>query len=238
MCAPPPAYSQTDEQLPSAAALFERYVAATGGQAAYDGVQNEVMKYTVSGGGQVLAQVVSYRTRSGDYRETGEALGGHADAGVNGGVAWKRMGDTAQLLETGEDRAQALRASVLLPDGVWRRFYPTAETVGSGMIDGKPCYILKVVPFVGGPQTLYYEKQKGLLLRKVGPGPNGVADYAFEEYFEAGGIRVPRLLTITSLGVTLRVVVNEVKYNQPIPDSIFEPPPEISRLLKKRSAVR
>lgn len=230
------AASSSGQELPSAEAILDRYVAVTGGQAAYDRVQNQVMKFTISMGGRVVSQATSYRTRTGDYRETGNAFGGPADAGVQGGVAWSRFGETAHLLDTGEERAQALRSAVLLPEGQWRTYYTAAETSGTGAINDKPCYVLKVVPFAGGPRKLYFDRQSGLLLRDVGPAPDGnVVEYAFEEYFEAGGIRLPRVISLSAGGATLRTVVDEVKFNEPVPDSMFVPPPEISRLLKKRA---
>jgi len=55
-----------------------------------------------------------------------------------------------------------------------------------------------------------------------------------QEYFEAGGIKMPRILSTKMNGLLLTMVVDEVKFNQPIPDSIFALPSDIERLMKKR----
>jgi len=218
----PCGYSQANEKLPSAEAILDRYVAVSGGQSTYDQVQNEVRRMTVKMPNDAVSQVVIYRTRSGEFHEIAQGAGGKSELGVKGGVAWSRTGDVAQVIDTGEEHAQALQAAEPLPEGHWRQFYKSAETVGAETVEGSPCYVLKVVPFAGQPHTLWYDQKTGLQVREVSPlAAGGEAEMTAKEYLEAGGIKIPRVLQTRMNGVMVTMVVNEVKFNQPIPDSAF-----------------
>jgi outer membrane lipoprotein-sorting protein len=234
----PRAYSQV-QPLPSAETILDRFVVVSGGQAAYNRVQNEVTKETLRVSGTTVAETLTYRTKTGNFRQIARGADGQSEIGVNNGVVWRRTGETAQILESGEERAQVLQTAELLSDGHWRQFYKSAVTVGAETVEGKPCYTLKVVPFVGEPHTLWYDQKTGLQVREVMPILGG-GDGAMtaEEYFDAGGIKMARVLHSQINGVTLTTVVEDVKFDQPIPDSTFALPPDIERLIKKWFAVK
>ena len=237
----PQAYAQANPPLPSAEAILDRVVTVSGGQAGYDGVQHEIRMITANVSGTAVAQIAIYRTRSGNLHQIVSGAGGQSELGVMDGIVWSRTGDAAQILETGEERAQALQAAVLLSDGRWREAYKSAEMVGTETVDGTSCYVLTVVPFAGKPHTLWYDQKTGLQVKEVAPHPKG-GDVEMKalEYFEAGGIRMPRVLVLKSQmnGAVLTMVVDDVKFNQPIPDSIFALPADIERLMKKRFAAK
>jgi outer membrane lipoprotein-sorting protein len=74
---------------------------------------------------------------------------------------------------------------------------------------------------------------------KVAPLPEGgEVEMKALEYFEAGGM--PRALVLKSRmnSAVLTMVVDDVKFNQPIPDSIFALPADIERLMKMRFAAK
>ena len=233
-------YSQPNQPLPSAEAVLDRSVAASGGHAAYDHIQNEVRKATIKVAGISVAETVGYWTKTGKYREITRSLAGQSELGVNNGIAWSQSDEKAQILETGEERAQMLQQAELLPEGHWRRFYKSAELLGTEMVEGKNCYILKVVPLAGEPHTLWYDQKTGLQVREVTPVPSGAGDNetTAEEYFDVGGIRMPRVLHAHINGLTLTIVVDDVKFDQSIPDSAFAVPPAVERLMSKRFTVK
>jgi hypothetical protein len=242
----PRAYAQANHPLlstplPSAEVILDRSVAVTGGQAGYDRIQNEVRSITAKMSGAPVAQIVMYRTRSGNLHQIMRAAGGQSELGVRGGVVWSRTGDAAQILETGEERAQALQAAVLLSEGRWREFYKSAETVGMDAVEGKLCYVLKAVPVAGEPHTLWYDQKTGLQVREVAPLPTGgTTEMTAQDYFDAGGVKIPRAFLMRSqLNLpVITMVVDDVKFNQQIPDSVFALPTDIERLMKKRFAAK
>jgi hypothetical protein len=230
----PCGYSQ-DGALPPAAAILDRYVAVTGGQSRYDQVQNEIRTLTAKINGAAVSQVTIYRTRSGEFHEIAQGAGGKSELGVKAGIAWSRTGDVAHILDTGEERAQALQEAEPLVDGHWRRVYKSAETMGVETVESAPCFVVKVFPFVGEPHTLWYDQKTGLQVREVSPLPSGGdAELTAKGYLEVEGIKIPSILEVRMNGVALTMVIDEVKFNQPIPDSILALPPDIERLMKKR----
>jgi hypothetical protein len=232
----PSAHSQANAPLPTAEAVLDRFVAVSGGQTAYDRVENEIRTMTAKISGSSIAQIVIYRTRSGNVHEIARGAGGQSEIGVKDGIAWSRNGDVGHILEDGEEHAQALQLAQVLPDGHWRQYYKSAETVARDTVEGKPCYMLKVVPFAGGAHTLWFDQDTGLQVKQVEPRPagGGEEEETAQEYFEAGGIKIPRILLARMDGVEVTFVVDDVKFNQSIPVSIFALPPDIERLMKKR----
>jgi len=235
----PAAICQAGRALPSAEQVLDRYVAVSGGQAAYDRVQSEVKRTTVTVSGAKVAETVSYTTRNGNFRFIARGAGGQSDLGVNDGVAWTRSAERAEILETGEDRAQALQSAELLPEGHWRKFYKSVEMLGPDAVDGRPCYKLKVVPFAGEPHTLWYDQRTGLEVKEVEPVPGGgEAEMTGGEYFESSGIRLPHVFQVRMNGVVLTTTVDDVRFEEAIPDSVFALPPDIERLMKRRFSTK
>jgi outer membrane lipoprotein-sorting protein len=233
------AYSQAAGRLPSAEAVLDRFVAVSGGQASYDRVQNDVRKMTVQASGTTAVERVTYRTRSGNMRQIAHASGGQTEIGVNDGVAWMRTAETAQILDAGEERAQALQAAEFLSDSRWRQVYKSAETIGTETVEGKLCYVLRAVPFVGEPQKLWYDQETGLQVRQLLPVPaGGEAEYTAQEYFEVEGIKMPRVFQARMNGIPITITVDDVKFNQQIPDAILALPSDIERLMRKRFAAK
>jgi outer membrane lipoprotein-sorting protein len=226
--------------------MLDRYVAVTGGQAAYNRIQNQITTFTVTlDGGQVVSHGTSFQTRAGDFRLIEVAGEKTKETGVNAGVAWTKTPESAELLETGEERARVLRDAFLLPQGRWRRFYTEAgmetgvkvngfET--GARIEGRPSYQVAATPFAGEFQRLFFDAESGLLVKQEVEEPEGYTVFLFEDYFDAGGgVRIPRRQVVKIKDVILHVTLDSVQFNQPIPASTFEPPAEITRLLKKKS---
>lgn len=231
--------SQATERLPSAEAVLDRFVEVSGGQANYDRVQNSVRKTTVQASGTTTVERVTYRTRSGQMLQIAHTSDGQTDIGVNDGVAWTRIGETAQILEAGEERAQILQAAEFLPDSRWRQVYMSVKTIGTETVEGKLCYVLRVVPFVGEPQKRWYDQKTGLQVRQLLPVPDGgEAEYTVQEYFEVEGIKMPRLFQARMNGVPYTITVDDVKFNQQIPDTISTLPADIEQLMRKRFALK
>lgn len=220
---------------PLAEEILDRYVAVTGGQAAYDRIQNQVTALTVSQNSQVFAHSTVFQTRAGDFRMISVAGDKTLATGLNDGIAWTKTPDSAALLETEKERGRVLRDAVLLPESQWRKLYKEAVWETSGMADDRPVDQIAATPFAGLFQRLWFDVRTGLLLKKEVHEPEGWAEFRFEDYFDAGGVKIAKKQTITIDKVTLLVTVDSVQFNQPIPPSTFELPAEIARLLQKKS---
>jgi hypothetical protein len=220
---------------PSAASVFARYVSVTGGQAAYDRIENQVTAVTVTRDGQVLAHATFYQTRGGDFLAVEVDGDKTTETGVHAGVVWRKTPETAELLETDEQRGAVLRDAFLLPPGDWRRFYTGAVFETGAEIDGKSCFQVAATPFIGALQRLYFDDDSGLLVRQDVDEPAGYTEIRFDDYFDAGGIRVARKEILTINQVSAVLTLDSVQFNQPIPAETFALPAEIARLVQKKS---
>ncbi|MBZ5609490.1 MAG: hypothetical protein LAP38_14610 [Acidobacteriia bacterium] len=230
-------HAQNAFEPPSAAGIFNRYVAATGGQAAYDRIQNQITAITLTRDGQAVGHSTYYQTRAGDFRLIDVAGDQTTETGLNAGVAWRKTPESAELLESEGERGRVLRDAVMLPESQWRRFYKDAVFETGAPVEGKSCYQVAATPFVGQFQRLWFDDESGLLVKQEVTEPEGSVEFLFEDYSDAGaGLRMARKQTIQVNGVTFVVTVDRVQFNQPIPASTFDLPPEIARLLKKKSA--
>jgi hypothetical protein len=202
-------------------------------------VQNEVAHTTYTVAGVTALQSTAYRTMDGNYREITTGIIGGEETGVNQGIPWQKTAGKAEILDTGDDRAMTMRSAVLLPDGRWRQYYKTVELRGTENTAGKPCYKLRATPFEGLPQTLYYDVRTGLQVREIVTTTGGKdIDTIADDYMVVDGVRVPRLFSVHFGLVTLRVVVDDMKFNQQIQALVFALPPEIDRLKQKRQAFQ
>jgi hypothetical protein len=219
---------------PTAASIFDRYVAVTGGQAAYDRIRNQITAITLTRDGQVLEHDTVYQTRSGDFRMIEVAGDRTTEIGVNDGVVWRKTPKSAELLEAEGERGTVLRDAVLLTLGQWRRLYTEAVWETGATIDGKACDQVAATPFIGQLQRLYFDVKSGLLWKQDVVEPQGNAEFRYEDYFDAGGVRIARRQVVAIAGVTFVETVDSAQFNQPIPASTFDLPAEIARLLQKK----
>jgi hypothetical protein len=61
LVASPLVQAQSSFEPPSAESIFERYVAVTGGRAAYDRIQNQVTMMTLSRDGALVSRSTAFR---------------------------------------------------------------------------------------------------------------------------------------------------------------------------------
>jgi outer membrane lipoprotein-sorting protein len=234
----PLARAQQPDPLPSAKSVFEHYVAVTGGQAAYDRVQNQITVMTIRRAGEVVARTQTIQTRDGRFRAITNGGGQNEETGLNDGIAWSKKLDSADLLDEGEERDAVQRSAVLLAEGRWQQFYTESEVVGIDTVSGKTCYVVTAVPFAGRQQALWFEKETGQLAKQVVAGLDDESEttFLFGDYADAAGIWIAKSATLTAHGVTLAVTVDSVQFDQALPDSTFAVPAEIARLITKRAA--
>jgi hypothetical protein len=216
--------------LPTAEAVLDRFIAVTGGQAAYDRIENRTIEATTSTLlGITLARNTEYVTRAGSYRNIVTGLAA-TEFGLNDGVAWMSAAGKSEIVEAGPERALILRSAVFLADSQWRRYYSSVKMAGVKIVAGKRCYEIEAKLAAGGSQTLGYEIESGLLLRHTEDN----AEITAEEYFAVEGIRMPRRCKMSTYGIPLTITIDRVAFNRQIPESTFALPPEIARLAGKR----
>ncbi len=121
---------------------------------------------------------------------------GTVEDGTDGSVAWEKSALQGARIKTGDERAIALRsASSKSKFANIKKYYKSVETIDMDTIDGKECYKVVETPFEGKPETSYYDKQSGLLVKETGIMASPMGEVPFEtdigDYRKVGSLLIP-----------------------------------------------
>lgn len=238
-----PRIAAADEALPTPDAIIARYVEVTGGKAAYEKRTSEIATGTVDYAAQGLKGTLERYSEAPDKSYTAiEFQGvGKFESGVANGVAWEKSNLLGPRVKSGVEKSQALREAVFNHELNWKKLYDKAETAGVETIDGEECYKVVFTPADGKPETTYYQKKSGLVVKVGMVTVNQMGDVPVEEvvsdYKNFDGVLMPSKVVQRAAGQEIIMTIDTVKVNQPIPADRFEPPADIKALLAKPAAV-
>jgi len=165
------------DELPSAEQVLARYVEVTGGQQAYDAIQNRVAEGLIlTDNGQVAIPLKVYRAKPGKvYSHQDVPQLGVIEKGATAEVAWEINPSTGTTVYDGPQRGAILRQAVFDREAYWQQVWKKAECAGTQVVDGQPCYDLVMTPkafddseleadHAPPPDHLYFAKESGLLV--------------------------------------------------------------------------
>jgi hypothetical protein len=231
--------SAAAQPLPKADVTLDRYIAVTGGKAAYQGRRNEVATGTMEFPAQGLKGTLTrYAAAPANEYSLIEIEGiGKVEAGVSDGVAWEKTAILGPRVKSGEERAQAMREATFNLALEWRKTYPKVETTGVETVNGEECYKVLLTPAEGNPETMFFSKKSGLLLRTTTVAVSQMGEIPVEiavsDYKTFDGISIPTKVVQKAAGQEFSITLDSVKANIDIPPGRFEPPDEIKVLLNK-----
>lgn len=232
------AYAQT-EALPKAETILDRYIEVTGGKAAYEKRKNEVITGTLEVKAQGLKGTIKrYSAEPAQEYSVIEIPGvGTIESGLNNGVAWEKSMMTGARIKTGEEKLQAVREATFNPSLHWRDQYPKVETIGTETVDGELCYKVLMTPAEGKPETMYFQKKSGLVVKQTMVAVNQMGEVPSEaslvEYKTFNGVTEPTKVIEKAGGMEMVLTFDDVKTNQPIPADRFDLPADVKALLNK-----
>ncbi len=227
--------------LPAVDQILATYVAALGGEAALRKVTSRTItgtQYIPTGpGGTVPTPAAVERYQKAPnlavtiYRAPTYAL----SQGYDGTTAWSQdqAGRVTEPVKV--DVARASRAADLYEPLNLKRQYTAMTVRGIEQVNGRDAYLVAGTPPGELAESLYFDTQTGLLLRKqtVLPTPIGGSPYQvdFDDYRDTGsGVKVPFLIHMspsnarTELAPEATLRVGKVEDNKPIDDSKFAKP--------------
>lgn len=239
---------------PTAEEILARYVEVTGGQAAYDRIENRVTRATqLAQGGTEMASVRVYAEKGedgGDHKYTIMELTGGAisEAGVIGDVAWNRNPNSPPTLAKGAVRGNVLRQAVFDRLVYWRKAWTAAEYTGTKVIGAEDCHEITLTPKVfdeaeatergrPAPDVVYFSKATGLLVmgtkRTSGEETVTVAEIHLSNYKKVDGILLPFTTIVIFPGRDDQRVIQaeSIQHNLLMMPKQFTPPEEIRKLL-------
>lgn len=216
-----------------------RYLEVTGGRVAYEQIHGHIEKGFMAMPAQnIRGAMTTYEAEPGKQVVSIDFPGiGKAEEGTDGTIAWSYSALQGARLKEGEEKAAAIRAANAGTKYLnWKTQYKSVETAGLENVDGKPCYRVVLTPIVGRPETEYYEKTSGLLVRQtavaVTPMGDVPVDARVSDYRKEGGVVMPHKVRQTLAGQLIEITIDTVTMNPDFPKDRFDPPAEVKALIK------
>lgn len=228
--------SASEEKLPKAEVILDKYVEVTGGKAAYDRIANRVTKSTLEIVGQgIKMSITAYAAKPRKtYVLVESAAFGTIKSGTNDGVAWETSAMRGPRIKKDKEKADALRDALFAKSAHWRKTHKEAECVGIETVGDKPCYKITVTPHEGSPQTLYYDQKSSLLVmvESVVESPMGTIPIQtfLSDYREVDGILIAHKANTMVMGQQRVMTTESVEHNVEMPEDRFTFPERIQAL--------
>jgi zinc protease len=230
------------DDLPKGETILDKYVEATGGKAAYAKVKSDVSTGEMTLGAMGLKGKLTSYSQAPDKRLmeiTIEGIGKLSE-GSNGEVAWSHSAMQGPRLKEGEEKAEALLQGKHGADAQWRDLYTSAQTTALETVDGKECYKVVLTPKSGKPQTRWYDKNSGLLIKMAMTSKSPMGEIAVEsllsDYKKEGDLLLPHKVVTKLAGQEMGMTIDKIEQNVEIPKEKFEPPAEVKALMNKPAA--
>jgi zinc protease len=224
------------QPLPKAETILDRYSEVTGGKTAYQKHTHETMTGTISFPAQGLGGKLTRYSTAPDKEYSALELGpiGKIESGFNDGVAWEKSSILGPRVKSGDEKDQAAREALFDSQVGWRKIFPKAETLGSESVNGEDCYKVLLTPPTGKPETRFYSKKSGLLLKTTTTAVSPMGEVAVEveisDYKNFDGVLFPTQSKSKMGAQQMDMVITGLSFDQPIPAGIFDLPPEIKAL--------
>ncbi|MBI3951065.1 MAG: DUF620 domain-containing protein [Acidobacteria bacterium] len=210
--------------------VLEKFVAATGGRAAYEKIATMVSKGTLEIVGQGITGTIEIYAKAPNKLLLVQSITGIGEVkqGTDGQVVWSQ--DPFQGIREleGVELANFKRRATFNADLKWRELYEKVELVGTEKVEDRDTYVIRLTPSVGKPITRSYDAQTFLLLREASVYEGAQGTMPGEEYpsdyRDVNGVKVAfQSRAKLPVGEVL-VKLTEVKTNVEIDDAKFAKP--------------
>ncbi len=213
------------DKLPTAAEVFDKYVAAAGGKAAIEKVTSRVLKGTID--------VVSFGA-SGTFEQDTKApnklinistIPGYGDViqAYDGKAGWASMPDSG-LRDMEGAELQAYKEMADFHRELKMKDDPQAKVTGKSKVGEREAYVVET----GNKSKLFFDTQTSLLARIETPMPDGsgVSATDLQDSKEVDGVQIPFTYKQDNPQMSLVIKFTECKQNVPIEDAKFSKPVE------------
>ena len=231
------------QPLPTAESVLDHFIEVTGGKATYLRHKTEVLHGNLTFSAQGLTGKLTRYAASPDKEYSVVELGqlGKIESGFSGGVGWEKSAILGPRIKGGEELALAAREAHFNQDLDWRSIYSKVEMLGSENAEGEECFKLGLTPKSGRPETRFYSKASGLLVKTVMTAVSPMGDVNVEvtatDYKPFSGILVPTHSKQKASGQELEVAITSIAFDEPIPAEYFDVPVDVKAKLPKAPAA-
>lgn len=231
----PAAYGQTagpikPEKLPSVDKILDKYVKAIGGRSV---VQKQKVRFSVGTlelspmnlkgtfESYAAAEARSYSKMSitgiGDMIET-----------TDGKTAWSANPIQGNRERSGAELVQTKLVADFYRDIRLKTLYPKMELKGVEKMGGKDAYVITAAADGIQPETWYFDKESGLLVRSdmtlIAPEGSHPISVFYEDHRKVDGIMIPYRVRTQAPSFQITMSYTEVKHAVAVDDAKFTKP--------------
>ena len=233
-CASPPAPPAATAAAPAAApglrpadAILADAVAATGGEQAWNAHRTVHLKVMVTLQGMAMGGPAEHFQTNANKSLTVSTLPGVGQIreGSNGKVCWAQDPINGIRTLDGAEGEQARIEASWNPDLQAHALFAKIETAPDAPA-GLECLLM--TPRLGPAIRACYDKQTHLQASQEGTRATAQGDVPFRstvsDWRSVGGLKIPYSTETKAGPVTILTTVNEVAFDEPMDDQMFEPP--------------
>lgn len=223
--------AQADPVAPTVAQIFDAYINATGGKAAYARLTSTVTIGTFSITGQKIKGSYEVQAKAPDkifVSQTIEGLG-KTDQGYDGTTGWSRDPINGLRVLSGAELTQLKEQARFNGLLFWKEMYPKTEVLGIRPVGSAKAYAVRLTPAGGKPMIQYFDVTTKLMVRQdqMVESPQGsIPTESYPSNWKAvDGVKQPYTMRQVIAGSNEIITTStSIKNNTAIPDSIFAKP--------------
>jgi hypothetical protein len=218
-----------DEPRPSETIdqVVDKYVQALGGHTALAQAKTRVMKGTATMRDLQTAPVTVQEKASGEYRIDLETAPRPIIRATDGKAVWVQMGPNTREVE-GLQAQQATRLADFAVPLNMKQHYKNLTVSRYSSVDGTDAILVTGRPANDIVEQLFFDKQNGLLLRRVILTTTGFGNLLeqvdYSDYRDVSGVKVPFQIRYATWNDVVTEKFSDVKLNAPIDDAQFAKP--------------
>lgn len=213
--------------LPSADQVLEKYVSASGGNAAFAKLTSRVLRASMVTQGGMNAPLEVFTKTPDKMLLIMHTPGGSVTIGFNGTVAWEKNQNGVREMRGPEAEFAKGQAHSFGGVGL-NRLYTKIQIKGKAKLASGEVFVVDGTRPSGAVDRLYFDSRSGLLTREdvIMEDPRGKTTLVleFEDYRDVDGVTLPFVRRWSRPGFTFTQKVDEIKHNVAIDNARFEKP--------------
>ncbi len=223
-----PNSNQSKETLPTIDQVLSKYVAALGGADALGKVKSRSIKATraVNHAAPVAEEV--YEKSPNKLLVVTAFPQASVTIGYNGVEGWTLGGHGETSVHEDELEQFKRDAEFMFEPTKLKEIYREMTVAGIDKINDKEVYVVRATVQTGGRERLYFDKQSGLLVRRLSVSATPIGAFPFQidysDYKAVDGVQLSYTMIWSIPGRSWTRKTTEVKQNTAIDDSKFNQP--------------
>ena len=215
--------------LPTVDQVLEKYLAAMGGQAAFDKITSRTAKATIEIPDMGITGTMTMTEKAPNKAMVVvEIANMTVREGTDGVVAWDENPQSGLREKAGLELAEYKRGSLFNIETKLKTAYPKMNVTGRDTVNGRPAIVIDAIPEQGSPVKIFFDSETGLILKQAGSRETPEGPITFESFYDdyrtIDGVKQPHTLRQVTSRFTSVIRITEMKHNVPVDDALFRKP--------------